>query len=110
MKASIKKPRAGAKGKPVLLSGGNPQIAKADGDAPVQAFIAAMPDWKRAIGKRLDALITRHVPNVRKAVKWNSPMDQAHESVGRASVVPRRDRVQRRGVRETREAYFRAGG
>ena len=74
MKASRKKPRAGAKGKPVLLSGGNPQIAKADGDAPVQAFIAAMPDWKRAIGKRLDALVTRHVPDVRKAVKWNSPM------------------------------------
>ena len=58
----------------VLLSGGNPQIAKADGDAPVQAYIAAMPDWKRAIGKRLDALIVRNVPNVRKAVKWNSPM------------------------------------
>jgi hypothetical protein len=59
---------------PVLLSGGNPQIAKADGDAPVQAYIAAMPGWKRAIGKRLDALIVRQVPDVRKAVKWNSPM------------------------------------
>jgi hypothetical protein len=60
--------------KPVkLLSGGNPQIAKADGDAPVQAYIAAMPGWKRDIGKRLDALIVRNVPNVRKAVKWNSP-------------------------------------
>jgi hypothetical protein len=59
---------------PVLLSGGNPRIAKADGDAPVQAYIAAMPGWKRAIGKRLDALIVRNVPNVRKAVKWNSPM------------------------------------
>src|SRR5207244_4465504 len=60
--------------KPVkLLSGGNPQIAKADGDAPVQAYIAAMPGWKRDIGKRLDALIMRNVPNVRKAVKWNSP-------------------------------------
>ena len=58
---------------PVLLSGGNPQIAKADGDAPVQAYIAAMPGWKRDIGKRLDALIVRNVPNVRKAVKWNSP-------------------------------------
>ncbi len=58
----------------VLLSGGNPQIAMADGDAPVQAYIAAMPGWKRAIGKRLDALIERNVPNVRKAVKWNSPM------------------------------------
>ena len=55
------------------LSGGNPQIAKADGDAPVQAYIAAMPGWKRDIGKRLDALIVRSVPNVRKAVKWNSP-------------------------------------
>src|SRR5207247_415472 len=58
---------------PVLLSGGNPQIAKADGDAPVQAYIAAMPGWKRDIGKRLDALIVRNVPNVRKAVKWNTP-------------------------------------
>ena len=56
-----------------LLSGGNPQIAKADGDAPVQAYIAAMPGWKRAVGKRLDALIVRKVPNLRKAVKWNSP-------------------------------------
>jgi hypothetical protein len=56
-----------------LLSGGNPQIAKADGDAPVQAYIAAMPGWKRDVGKRLDALIVRHVPNVRKAVKWNTP-------------------------------------
>ena len=59
--------------KVVLLSGGNPQISKADGDAPVQAYIAAMPGWKRDIGKRLDALIVRNVPNVRKAVKWNSP-------------------------------------
>jgi len=60
--------------KPVkLLSGGNPQIAKADGDPPVQAYIAAMPGWKRDVGKRLDALIVRNVPNVRKAVKWNSP-------------------------------------
>ena len=60
--------------KPVkLLSGGNPQIAKADGDAPVQAYIAAMPGWKRDLGKRLDALIVRNVPGVRKAVKWNSP-------------------------------------
>lgn len=59
--------------KPVLLSGGNPQITKADGDAPVQAYIAAMPGWKRGLGERLDALIVRNVPNVRKAVKWNSP-------------------------------------
>ena len=59
--------------KPTLLSGGNPQIAKADGDAPVQAYIAAMPGWKRDVGRRLDALIVRTVPGVRKAVKWNSP-------------------------------------
>jgi len=58
---------------PVLLSGGNPQIAKADGDAPVQAYIAAMPGWKRALGQRLDALVTSTVPTARKAVKWNSP-------------------------------------
>ncbi len=56
-----------------LLSGGNPQVAKADGDAPVKAYIAAMPGWTRDVGKRLDALITRAVPRVRKAVKWNSP-------------------------------------
>jgi hypothetical protein len=56
-----------------LLAGGNPQIAKGDGDAPVQAYIRAMPGWKRDLGTRLDALITRNVPNVRKAVKWNSP-------------------------------------
>jgi hypothetical protein len=59
--------------KPALLSGGNPQIAKAHGDAPVQAYIAAMPGWKRDVGRRLDALIMRTVPGVRKAVKWNSP-------------------------------------
>jgi len=58
---------------PKLLAGGNPQIAKADGDAPVQAYIAAMPGWKSDVGRRLDALITRTVPGVRKAVKWNSP-------------------------------------
>jgi hypothetical protein len=57
----------------VLLTGGNPQIAKADGDAPVQKYIAAMPGWKRAVGKRLDALVVRTVPRVSKAVKWNSP-------------------------------------
>jgi hypothetical protein len=60
--------------KVVLLSGGNPQIAKADGDTPVQAYIAAMPEWKRDVGKRLDALIVRNVPGVCKAVKWNSPL------------------------------------
>lgn len=57
-----------------LLSGGNPQIAKGDGDAPVQAYIAVMPGWKRVVGKRLDALIVRTVPGVCKAVKWNSPL------------------------------------
>jgi hypothetical protein len=57
----------------VLLAGGNPQIAKGDGDAPVQAYIAAMPDWKQEVGRRLDALIVRTVPEVHKAVKWNSP-------------------------------------
>ncbi len=87
LKASTKKPRKpkepkpGAKAKPAatkakrvkLLSGGNPQIAKAEGDAPVQAYIAAMPDWKSNLGKRLDAIIVRNVPKVSKAVKWNSP-------------------------------------
>ena len=58
---------------PALLAGGNPQIAKADGDAPVQAYIAAMPGWKRDVGHRLDSLIVRTVPNVSKAVRWNSP-------------------------------------
>jgi hypothetical protein len=56
-----------------LLAGGNPQIAKAYGDAPVQAYIAAMPGWKRDVGRRLDALIVRTVPGVYKAVKWNTP-------------------------------------
>src|SRR6267154_2635501 len=60
--------------KPTLLAGGNPQIAKADGEAPVQAYIAAMPGWKRDVGRRLDAIIVRTVPGVRKAVKWNSPL------------------------------------
>ncbi len=61
-------------GAPVLLSGGNPQIAKGYGDAPVEAYIAAVPDWKREIVRRLDTLVTRTVPGVRKAVKWNSPL------------------------------------
>jgi hypothetical protein len=65
--------KAGEKAKPVLLAGGNPQIAKGLGDAPVQAYIAAMPGWKRDVGRRLDAVIVRAVPGVRKAVKWNSP-------------------------------------
>ena len=63
-----------ATAKPALLSGGNPQIAKGDGDAPVQAYIAAMPGWKSDVGRRLDALIMRTVPGVCKAVKWNSPL------------------------------------
>ena len=61
------------KSKVALLSGGNPQIAKADGAAPVKAYIAAMPGWKSHVGRRVDALIARTVPGVRKAVKWNSP-------------------------------------
>ncbi len=60
-------------GEPVLLSGGNPQIPKGEGDGPVQAYIAAMPGWKRDIGERVDAIIERTVPGVHKAVKWNSP-------------------------------------
>ncbi len=59
--------------KPVLLTGGNPQVAKADGDEPVMAYIAAMPGWKHAVGTRLDALTARTVPGVRRAVRWNSP-------------------------------------
>ncbi len=69
----------------VLLSGGNPQIAKGHGDQPVQAYIAAMPGWKSAVGKRLDAIITRSVPGVKKAVKWNSPlygMEEKHWFLG----------------------------
>jgi hypothetical protein len=72
-RSATKATRRLATAKPVLLAGGNPQIAKADGDAPVQAYIAAMPGWKRDVGRRLDALIVRAVPDVRKAVKWNSP-------------------------------------
>jgi hypothetical protein len=59
--------------KPKLLAGGNPQIAKGYGDAPVQAYLAALPGWKGAVGRRLDALITRTIPGVHKAIKWNSP-------------------------------------
>jgi len=68
------RPQAGTRGKPALLAGGNPQIAKADGDAPVQAYIAAMPGWKRDVGRRLDAIIVHTLPDVQKAVKWNSPL------------------------------------
>ena len=63
----------GEAAEPILLSGGNPQIAKADGDAPVQAYIAAMPGWKSDLGRRLDSIIVRTVPDVRRAVRWNSP-------------------------------------
>jgi hypothetical protein len=72
-KAAAKKTAKKSAAKPALLSGGNPQIAKAEGNAPVQAYIAAMPGWKSEVGRRLDALIERNVPGVRKAVKWNSP-------------------------------------
>ena len=65
--------RTPSKAGPKLLSGGNPQIPKGDGDAPVQAYIAAMPDWKSEVGRYLDTLVERAVPGVRKAVKWNSP-------------------------------------
>ena len=68
--ASAAKP---AVAEPALLSGGNPQIPKGDGDAPVQAYIAAMPGWKSGLGRRLDDLIVRNAPGVRKAVRWNSP-------------------------------------
>jgi hypothetical protein len=79
MAKASKKPKAATKSRsrkvaqPVLLAGGNPQIAKAEGDAPVQAYIKAIPDWKQDVARRLDALIVRAVPDVRKAVKWNSP-------------------------------------
>ena len=71
-----------AAGEPVLLSGGNPQIPKGEGDAPIQAYIAAMPGWKRAVGRRLDAIITKALPDVRKAVKWNSPFYGAADQEG----------------------------
>ncbi len=73
-KAARKVTAGTSESKPLtLLAGGNPRIAKADGDAPVQAYIDGMPGWKRDVGRRLDALIVRSVPQVRKAVKWNSP-------------------------------------
>lgn len=68
--------------KVVLLSGGNPQIAKGDGDGPVQAYVAAMPGWKREVGRRLDTLIADAVPGVRKAVKWNTPFYGAADEQG----------------------------
>ena len=68
--------------KPKLVSGGNPQIPKGEGDAPVQAYIAAMPNWKREVGERIDAIVAATVPNVRKAVKWNSPFYGAPDGEG----------------------------
>src|SRR5690606_34145170 len=85
-KAATKKTAKAAAGrrkdKVVLLAGGNPQIPKGEGDAPVQAYIAAMPGWKRDVGRRLDKLIERAVPDVRKAVKWNSPFYGASGTEG----------------------------
>jgi hypothetical protein len=74
-KASTRKAatKRAAAAKPKLLAGGNPQIAKGDGDAPVQAYIKAIPGWKQDLARRIDAIITRALPDVRKAVKWNSP-------------------------------------
>ena len=83
-KAAVKKKAA----TPTLLAGGNPQIAKADGDAPVQAYIAAMPGWKRDVGRRLDALIVRNVPGVRKAVKWNRPSMESRTKAGSSASTP----------------------
>lgn len=76
-----KPPKPAKPTKPRLLSGGNPQIAKGEGDAPVQAYIAAIPGWKRDVARRLDALIVRTVPDVRKAVKWNSPLYGAADQI-----------------------------
>jgi hypothetical protein len=78
---SVAKKTSRAGGKPRLLSGGNPQIAKGHGDGPVQAYIAAMPEWKRDVGKRIDAIVTRAVPGVKKAVKWNSPFYGVEEGI-----------------------------
>jgi hypothetical protein len=72
-KKSVKVAKKAAATPVKLLSGGNPQIAKADGDAPVQAYLDAMPGWKRDVGRRLNALIVGTVPGVHKAVKWNTP-------------------------------------
>jgi len=72
--SAIKGAMAKKSAKPALLAGGNPQIVKGDGNAPVCAYIAAMPGWKRDIGRGLDRLIVETVPDVRKAVKWNTPL------------------------------------
>lgn len=74
VKKTADKPAEGKADKVKLLSGGNPQIAKGYGEAPVQAYIAAMPGWKRAVGERVDRIVTRAFPKVYKAVKWNSPL------------------------------------
>jgi hypothetical protein len=79
---SAKKAKAPKKvAKPKLLSGGNPQIAKGYGDAPVKAYVAAVPGWRRDICKRLDAIVTKGVPGVKKAVKWNSPFFGVEEGL-----------------------------
>jgi hypothetical protein len=80
-KSSAKAGGKSAAEPPKLLSGGNPQIAKGYGDAPIQAYIAAMPGWKSAIGRRIDAIIGDVVPGVRKAVKWNSPFYGVEDDV-----------------------------
>jgi hypothetical protein len=85
MPKSLAKSSASKGAKPKLLSGGNPQIAKAYGDAPVEAYIAAMPGWKSDVGRRLDATITRTVPDVYKAVKWNSPLYGVEDPEGQKS-------------------------
>ena len=91
---AAKKAAARRSAKPTLLAGGNPQIAKGYGDAPVQAYIAAMPGWKRDVGRRLDALIVRTVPGVAKAVKWNSPFygvaDEREETAGSSASIASR--------------------
>ena len=81
MPTSKRSPGKNANAAPKLLSGGNPQIPKGEGDEPVQAYIAAMPGWKRALGERLDRLIVGTVPDVDKAVKWNQPF-YGHEAEG----------------------------
>ncbi len=78
---TARKAQSSKAAKPTLLSGGNPQIAKGYGDAPVQAYIAAMPGWKREVGRSLDVLIVRTVPGVHKAVKWNSPFYGVEDGV-----------------------------
>jgi hypothetical protein len=80
--ATSAKRKTQAAAEPILLSGGNPQIPKGEGDAPVQAYIAAMPGWKSEVGRRVDAIVTRVVPRARKAVKWNSPFYGAEGQEG----------------------------